>query len=188
MEQMTFLQGLQQRVSCAQLAAPAPTAEQLQQMFEAAFRAADHRQLRPWRFLVVEGEGLSKLGELYLAARQQNEPAPTAEERARLLSLPLRAPMLIVAIVNLQEDPKVPEIEQYLSAGAAVQNLLNAAYAQGLGAMWRTGELAFNPHVATGLGLAANEHIIGFVYLGTPRIVPRQPPVVDPANHVESWP
>jgi nitroreductase len=54
-----------------------------------------------------------------------------------------------------------------LSAGAATQNMLLAAFAQGLGAMWRTGALAYDPIVKNGLGLSAEEKIIGFLYIGT---------------------
>jgi nitroreductase len=188
LSQSTVIATLKSRTSCAQLGDPPPTADQLQTLFEVAFRAADHRQLKPWRFLVVEGEGLSRLGELFLSARQHNFPAPTPEECARLLALPRRAPMIVVAISSIKEDPKVPEVEQLLSAGAAVQNMLNAAFAQGLGAIWRTGDLAFNRQVATGLGLADSERIVAFLYLGTPKVPPRAPPPADIKNHVSHWP
>ena len=41
--------------------------------------------------------------------------------------------MIIVAIASPRENAKVPEIEQIISTGAAVQNMINAAYAQGCG-------------------------------------------------------
>jgi len=176
------------RVSCGLLAAPAPTSADLQIIQQAALRAADHRQLRPWRFLVIEGPGLERLGELFLAAKTHDDPALGAEEAARTRSLPLRAPLLIVAIASCTEDPKVPELEQLLSAGAAVQNMLNAAFALGYGAMWRTGDLASNPAVREGLGLGGNETIVGFLYLGTPRGGLRDAPTLDAANFFKAWP
>jgi nitroreductase len=45
--------------------------------------------------------------------------------------------------------------------------MLIAAYAQGVGAMWRTGSMAYHPMVMAGLGLEAHEKIIAFVYLGS---------------------
>ncbi len=75
--------------------------------------------------------------------------------------------MVVVASVCVVEHPKVPEIEQHLSAGASVQNLLMAAHFQGIGAIWRTGSLAFNSHLMKLLEFSENESIVGFIYLGT---------------------
>ena len=76
--------------------------------------------------------------------------------------------MLVALICKTKSHPKVPEIEQQLSMGAAAQNILHAAYALGLGAMWRTGAVNYHPATARGLGLAENEQLLGFIYLGTP--------------------
>ena len=52
---MQALDALLNRVSVPRLLEPAPTAEQREVLFAAAMRAPDHGQLRPWRFLTVEG-------------------------------------------------------------------------------------------------------------------------------------
>ena len=54
-----------------------------------------------------------------------------------------------------------------MSAGAAVQNMLIAAHAQGFAAKWSTGLNAYDPAIKQGLGLAAEDQIIGFVYIGS---------------------
>jgi nitroreductase len=184
----SFIDGLHSRTSCAQLEHPAPTEAQLDTLFKAAFRAADHRQLKPWRFVIIRDAGLEALGELFLAAKLLENPALTEEERIRTLSLPKRAPMVIVAIASIQEDAKVPPTEQLLATGAAVQNMLNAAFAMELGAIWRTGDLASNAHVAAGLGLTDHEKIVSFLYIGTPKIPFRLPPLPNIKKHVSQWP
>ena len=73
----------------------------------------------------------------------------------------------MVTIASVKQHPKIPAFEQELSAAAATQNMLIAAHAQGVGAMWRTGSMACHPLVLQGLGLAVQEKIIGFLYLGT---------------------
>lgn len=188
MQQHPALEVLIQRVSCAQLEAPAPDPEQLILIQKAALRAADHHQLRPWRFLVIEGEALKTLGKLFLQARLEDTPDLSPELQQRAQSLPLRAPMIVVAIANPVADPKVPELEQLLSAGAAVQNMLNAAFALGVGAIWRTGDLASDPHVCRGLGLADSESIIGFLYLGAPKGVLREAPALNCEDFFKTWP
>ncbi len=51
--------------------------------------------------------------------------------------------------------------------GAAAQNLILAAHALGYGAMWKTGAPAYDPRVKKALGLAEDDQIVGFLYLGT---------------------
>lgn len=140
--------------------------EALEEMLKAGLRAPDHAQLRPWKILVVEGEGRERLGELFARAKLTAHPEVTAEALAKLKMKPLRAPVILIVAAKITEHPKVPEIEQLLSAGAVAQNMLIAAHAQGYGAMWRTGEVTFDDVVRQGLGLADNEKIVGFLYVG----------------------
>ncbi len=188
LQAMSALEVLVNRVSCAQLQAPAPQGEPLALIQRAALRAADHHQLRPWRFLVIQGEGLARLGELFVLARRHDNVDLAAEVEARARALPTRAPMLIVAIASCVEDPKVPEVEQLLSTGAAVQNMLNASFALGFGAIWRTGDLASHPVVRQGLGVGDRETVVGFLYLGTPKVTPRAAPVLEPETFFTAWP
>ena len=155
------------RKSHNKLTAPAPTSEQLEVMFQAALRAPDHALLRPWRYRVFENEALQELGDKFVQAMQLSGQELPPEKIDKIKAKPLRAPMVIVASVVLQEHPKVPHIEQILSAGASVQNLLMAAHFQNVGAMWRTGDIAFNDHLMKLLEFEADEIIVGFVYLGT---------------------
>jgi nitroreductase len=75
-----------------------------------------------------------------------------------------------------------------LAAACAAHGILLAAYAQGIGAVWRTGDLSYSAHVAKGLGLTAGEEVIGFLYLGTPQNPPRTAPKEDLAAFVQAWP
>lgn len=50
--------------------------------------------------------------------------------------------MIVIAIAKYQEHPKVPRIEQVQSAGCSVLAMQQAAFAQGLGGVWRTGYFA----------------------------------------------
>ena len=163
---MSSLNNLLTRKSHGRLTGPAPSKEQLSHIFKLALRAPDHALLKPWRYLVFEGESLAQLGELFVQASVKAEPDLSPEKLEKIANKPLRAPLVIVSVVSFKEHKKVPEIEQILSAGAAVQNILMAAHLKGIGAMWRTGNLAFNRHLMDSLGLLDNEQITGFIYLG----------------------
>jgi nitroreductase len=184
---MDALTALMTRTSQGALTEPAPPVEVLNQAFQAALRAPDHRLLRPWRYLVIEGEARQQLGELFLQAGLQDNPALSEVEQQRLLKMPLRAPMIVVAITVLKEDPKVPNVEQILSTGAAVQNLLLAIHAQGFASMWRTGWVTTHAHIVAALGLATNESIAGFIYVGTAVNAARAPTLLAVTDFVQPW-
>jgi nitroreductase len=182
---MDALDALLNRVSAPRLCEPAPDAAQRELLFRAALRAPDHGQLRPWRFLTIEGAAREQLGEL-LAQALPADASPEALSKAR--AMPLRAPLLVVVIARVQAHAKVPAQEQVIAAGCAAHGILLAAHAQGIGAVWRTGELAYNAQVAAGLGLAADEQVIAFLYLGTPERELRAVPQVQVGDFVRAWP
>lgn len=182
---MDALDALLNRVSAPRLIAPAPDATQRELLFRAALRAPDHGQLRPWRFLTIEGEGLTQLGELF-ARVLPVDASPEALVKAR--AMPLRAPLLVVVVGCVKANLKVPAQEQVLAAGCAAHGILLAAHAQGIGAVWRTGDMAYNPEVAAGLGLAADEQVIAFLYLGTPERELRAVPQLSVSDFVRAWP
>lgn len=184
---MKALEALHSRTSSPRLCEPAPSEEQLDSLFRAALRAADHGLLRPWRFLLIRGEARNRLGDLFVEAAAHENGAPSEAQREKLRNKPLRAPLIIVTISSPQPHPKVPEFEQDLSAAAATQNLINAAYAAGVGAMWRTGSPACQEIVRRGLGLQGSEKIIGFVYLGTLAGPAKPAPSTDYSEYVKEW-
>lgn len=164
---MRALDALHSRSSVPKLTDPMPDQTALENIFKAAFRAADHAVLRPWRFLIIKGDARQRLGELFAAAATADQDDVAEEKLQRLREKPFRAPLIMVTVASAKEHHKVPEFEQDLSAAAATQNMLTAAHAQGFGAMWRTGSMAYHPLVKKGLGLEDHEKIIGFIYMGT---------------------
>ena len=147
---------------------PAPDHATLQRILQAAESAPDHGGLHPWRFLVIEGAALERLGELFVEAMRLKDPAATEATLERERVRAHRAPMIVAAIAR--EEPghaKIPETEQLLAAGAATQQLLLAAQAAGFGAIWLTGMRVYDRNVMRGLGLADNERLIGLINVGS---------------------
>lgn len=182
-----ILQFLQRRNSSPRLVEPAPSASDLQSIFRAALRAPDHAWLRPWRFITIAGERRRDFGLVLEGCLRQRKPdaEEAALEKAR--NAPLRAPLLVVVVARLSDHPKVPAIEQRLSAGCAAHAILLAAEACGYAGIWRTGDAAFDRAVMTALGLAPNEEITGFIYLGSRDGAGKNLPSLDTAEFVSSW-
>ena len=182
---MDAIEAITQRVSVPVLTGPDVSEEQIRLLLAAALRAADHAWLRPSRYLLVRGAALDQLGEVFAATIPEAER--TDESVARMLGLPRRAPLVMVAVCRVVDHPKVPRDEQLLSTGAGVQNLLNAAHAAGLGAIWRTGAIAYHPLVRSALGLADEDVIVGFIYVGSVAGKLKTPPELNLDDFVTDW-
>ena len=185
---MDAIEALTSRRSPAKLVEPAPDDAQLEAMLNAAIRAPDHGRLRPWRFIFVRGEAREKLGQVLADAMQERHPNVPEDVLQRERQKPLRAPVVIVVAAAVIEGHKIPAIEQMLAVGAAAQNIMLAAHATGFGAMWRTGDMAYDDRVKKALGLKSSDAIVGFVYVGTPQgraIIPPDEPGVK--EFVREW-
>lgn len=178
---------LQNRNSSPKLAEPAPSAQEMQEIFKAAMRAPDHAWLHPWRFISISGSRLEAFGLVLEQALMLRNPDADEAARTKARNAPLRAPLLVVVVARLSEHPKVPAIEQRLSAGCAAQGILLAAEASGYAGIWRTGDVAFDRTVMDALGLAGNEEITGFVYLGSRPGTAKTIPELNTAEFVSSW-
>lgn len=182
---MDALTAIKTRQSPLRLGEPAPDDASLRQALAAAATAPDHGRLRPWRFLIVRGEARREFAEVLAQSRSRREPPPSEAELVREREKAFRAPLIVVAAAHPVVHPKVPEIEQIIAVGAAVQNLLLAVHALGYGAFWRTGEPAYDSGVKAALGLAPQDSIVGFLYIGTPLSAP--PPRPEIPLHAMEW-
>lgn len=149
------------------LQAPGPDDAQVAAAAALALRAPDHGRLQPWRYRLIRGAARARFAELLVQRALARDPATPAAQLDKLRSRPLQAPLVIALSAQLRADPKVPEIEQLLAAGAAAMNMLNAFHLQGFGAIWLTGPSAYDAQIASALGCHSDERLLGFLYVGT---------------------
>ena len=183
---MEAIDALTSRLSAPALQPPEPDAATLERILAAGANAPDHGKLRPFRFILIRGRARLTFGEVCATALKRREPGIDDAGLEREKQKALRAPLIVVVAAKVTPH-KIPEIEQVLAAGAAAQNIFLAAHAAGFGAMWKTGAPAYDPDVKRALGLAAEDAIVGFLYLGRPdrALPPRQPkPLTD---LVQEW-
>lgn len=166
---------LQRRsVSPRRLTEPGPDAADIDLMIESALHAPDHGGLHPWRVLVFAREQRARLADLFEQEKLRRDPlAPRADiERAREHAM--RAPALLAFVVSSRPRAKVPVREQWLAAGAALGNFMNAAHQLGFGAIVLSGERCFDPVLNAELGIGATEFLAGFISLGSIAEAPPQ--------------
>jgi nitroreductase len=162
----------------------------IERLLDAAVWAPSHHNTQPWSFIVMTGEGRGRLAEGYARVSAAAVPDMTGQELedrlAKERSKAYRAPVVIAAVCSPSNDPRAVLEEELAAAQAAVQNLLLAVHASGLGAIWRSGDPMYHPLMRETFGLAEKDQIVGFIYLGYPDMTPPEPQRI-PATAKTVW-
>ena len=128
-----------------------------------AARVPDHGKLEPWRFVVLERAALARLAPLLAAHVAAGGADDKMVEKARSA---FDSPLIVAVISGPVDSPKIPQWEQFLSAGAVCLGLLNAALAAGFGAAWLTGPAAQPEFAHEHLGVGDTEQVVGLIHIG----------------------
>lgn len=173
-------------VPLKQMGEPGPDDGQIETILKAASRVPDHGKMFPWYFIVFKGEARREAGEMIARAYQQTQPDAAPAKLELEAERFLRAPVVIGVISRIRKG-KNPAWEQILSAGAACQNLCLAANALGFGTNWLTEWYAYNNTFRAELGLDPEDHIAGFIHIGTPAAPPEERDRPDIKEIVTDW-
>lgn len=177
---MTALESVLRRRSHPVVTAEAPSHEQLLPLVAAALTVADHGDLRPYRLIELRGAARERLGAA-LADASGLEGAAAAAAAAK----PLRASLLIAVVVCHRESFKVRDWEQDAAASGVAHVLSLLLDEAGWGVIWRTGGHTRNPAVAAVHGLAENESLLGWLYVGGRTEAGRpERPAIDAADYL----
>ncbi|MGM0875856.1 MAG: nitroreductase family protein [Bacillota bacterium] len=152
---------------------PVPT-EFINKILEAGTWAPAHHRTEPWRFFVLTGEARKRLGKTLSSFVKKTLEDPQSEESRKRLEReeqkPLRAPVIIAVAVEPTNNKKVLVKEEYAAVNAAIQNMLLATHALGLGSIWRTGNVCYSNEVKQFFGLSDESEMVGFIYIGYPNM------------------
>ncbi|RXI96482.1 nitroreductase [Anaerobacillus alkaliphilus] len=175
---MDIFEAIKNRRSIGKVKQDAFPKEYIEKILEAGTYAPNHHRTEPWRFFVVEGAARDRLGEVFADIVSAQETDHTSEEfqtkLAKAKRNPLRAPVIIAVGIEPSSEKKVIKLEEYAAVNSAVQNMLLAAHALGLGSIWRTGAICYEDQVRDFFGLSENGKVLAFIYLGYPDIAPKQ--------------
>lgn len=157
--------------------------EHIDVILDAAHWAPSAANLQPWRFIVIKNETVKKqIQELVeenrrLTINLQVEPFKTGFSKYETKWI-CAAPVHIAVCADPKKTaPHMGGEETYKYAtGAAIQNLMLAAYALGLGTCWLT---MFNKDkLRTLLEIPEGIDIIGIITVGYPKEVPNVPDIL----------
>jgi len=157
--------------------------EYLEKIIQAARWAPSGANTQPWDFIVVKDPGLKEeIAHIFVESHQRAKkedrefPYETGEKLRRRFMDP---PILIVVCTDtrfMKAYPKVGYREQILnvSMGAAIQNMMLAANALGLGLSWGTVNTLNRDKLQKLLGVPAHSRVLEVLQLGYP--AKRAPP------------
>ena len=168
---MELFEAINTRCSVKVVKADAVPHDVIEKILDAGNRAPNHFKVRPWRFFVLTGNARNKLGDVMAVSQHDRLPDAPQEGLDKTRALPLRAPVIIAVVVDKPVETKVLEVENFAAASAACQNILLAAHALGLGAIWRTGEWVRDAKVKEFFGFPEDQIIAGFIYVGYPDVI-----------------
>lgn len=164
-------------VSPRRLVGRGPSTEQVTEMIEAACAAPDHRRLRPWRFILIRNDERTQLENLFEAAARETHGNLNAAQTDRAREKAMNGVCLIAVVGSIRDDvPDVPTCEQWVSVGAAVQNIMLIATSMGFGTAMVSGDKVATRALQEGIGLGSSEQLLGFIAFGTPT---RQPSAIE---------
>jgi coenzyme F420-0:L-glutamate ligase / coenzyme F420-1:gamma-L-glutamate ligase len=178
--------------------------ELIKTLLETASYAPSAHNAQPWRFIILtDAEQKNALADAMAQAwleELEKEHVPKNSRWAvvnRSVQRFTTAPVLIVACLTLEDMQKYPDVERQnierdlavQSLGAAIQTLVLATYAEGLGSCWYCAPNFCKPAVQDALWIPENIEPQAVITLGyadeEPKTPERNP--VDAYVYIERW-
>jgi nitroreductase len=179
---MEFFDVIKSRRAVRRYKPDAVSRDMVMEILDAGNWAPSGRNLQQWEFIVVSGEKKKELGKSYraIAEAYTAEWEPTAQmEFIQYASTYGNAPLIIVITTDDSEIPGIRKM--HLESGcAAMENIVLAARALGLGTCWMTGPLQDENAIRRVLGISEKRQIVGVTPLGYPLDYPTPPKRIDP--------
>ena len=162
--------------------------ETVRQILENANRAPNHKKTEPWRFTVFTGEGLQRFSQMQ--AEIYTRYAGDKFKETKLLNLtnyPLMSSHVIAIGMKRSKEHVVPEIEEIIAIGCAVENIYLSVNAYGLGGYLSTGGITYLEEAKPYFDLEPEDKLIGFFFIGYPASIPETTSKRQPVEDKAKW-
>ena len=194
---MEVNEAIKKRRSVRKFKSNAIPKEKILRILEAANLAPTATNRQPWNFVVVSRSFLDQMSEITdksFKERLKDIGRDKMEQGISELPIPIEgsedkvnglnkfyktmgdAPVAVVVHVKKEVDPWQWK-NNICDASAAIQNLLLAAWSEGIASCWMTGPLKKKEReIREFLQIPESQEIIGIIPLGLPEYVPESPP------------
>jgi nitroreductase len=153
----------------------------IEKIFEVALWAPSGMNRQNWKFFVLAGErkegllSISSTSLQYLEPQLQQlyaEKPKIIESTRRFFKRLGEAPIVVCAYF---EPANMEDVTSFQNVAAAIQNLLLAAHAEGLGTCWMTGPVTVANEISRFLGVK-DMTLVAITPMGYPDETPKVPP------------
>lgn len=177
---MDVIEAIHMRHSVRAFTAERVTLEMIDVLVKAAAAAPSAHNSQPWYFHIAEGETRRRVGELIALttvhlSEYVDMLGPEAVELAEEFYADLGGAPIVIALSVPQTDDDAWRMNEYLSAGAAIENLLLAVLAEGLGACNITAPHWVLDDLHTAFEVPQDREIVSLIVLGHPAEKPLAP-------------
>ena len=164
---------------------PGLTPEQITEVIRAACAGIDHGRLAPTRFIYVAPESRSRLADTFAEAAMEADPDADPAQKVAARDRAMAGPSLLAVVANIDDQNTIPVHEQWIAVGASLQNLMLAISSLGFAAKVVSGKRVQSAALRRFFRLLDNEHLVGFVAIGTSKELPRAFPRKRPEELIE---
>jgi nitroreductase len=142
------------------------TDEEIWHILENANWAPNHKKTEPWRFRVLRGNALVRLGEFLAGIYKSKTPEELYShvKFEKMRTKTTRASCVIAIYMQRDPDEKLPEWEEIAAVSAAVQNMWLTCTAMGIGAYWSSPSAFVQTREF--LEVEPGERCLGLFYMG----------------------
>lgn len=158
------------------------------QVLENANRAPTHKLTQPWRFTVFSGEGLKTFSLLQTENYKKYAGANFKEKKLKnLMEYPLMSSHVIAIGMKRSVAILIPEEEEVIAVGCAIENIYLSLTAYGLGGYLSTGSVGFMKEEKKFFELEDLDKLIGFFFVGYPSELSIPLSKRDPVDQKVKW-
>jgi nitroreductase len=197
---MDLYEAIETRRSIRKFRSEAIPKEKILRILEAANLAPTAINRQPWNFLIVDRSTLDQMREVMdLSFKERIEemgrtamnqrikdlriPADESNDKVEGLNEFYRtlggAPVAVVVYVDKVSDPWQFK-NNICDASASIENLILAAWNEGIGSCWMTGPLKKRAsEIKAFLGITEDKEIVGIIPIGIAAHIPKSPPKED---------
>lgn len=146
--------------------------EIIQELLNNAIWAPTHGRSQPWRFKVYRGDSRKELSALLLDEYRKfvKEEDRIKTKELKMEQRPLQSSAIIAVHMERPEEEHISKLEELYACVCAIQNILLSATAHGIGSFWSTPKFIHSKGFRKRFGLKKKDRMLGFVYLGYPKI------------------
>jgi len=135
-------------------------------ILENANWAPNHKLTEPWRFKIFKDASLVKLGDFLGQQYKKNTKPELFSEMKykKTIEKVNKCGCIIAVCIQVDQDHRLPEEEEILAVGAAIENMWLSCSAQGIGCYLSTpGAIR---HIGELVNLSEGERCVGLFYMG----------------------